>query len=187
MSDLYPNEPPSQASDGVTTDTPPFPEGPVLAPLEDAGAGHVPSPEYIEANFYPPGINDDAAWFAENNATFWRVLYRLRKWCADHGPVNLADGRRVGHFADGTDWDVDAVAEIAPALVSRIALTYDGLPEEIERILSLTTEEVPQVVWTIERTIDKPALNGMIRAGGETAERLKACKTAKARLKVVQP
>ena len=132
----------------------------------------------------PETVVTDAAWFAQHGAEYWKVLYRLREWCKDNGPVTLADGRRVGLFADGVDWDTDAVAEIAPALVSRMAVTFDGTVPEIERALSLVTEEIPQLEFAVKRTIDKAALNGMVRGGGETAERLKACKTEKAKLSV---
>ncbi len=63
-------------------------------------------------------------------------------------------------------------------------MTTIGWYPEIERTLSLVTEQQPDLAFSIKRTLDKPALTGMIRAGGETAERLKACKTEKARLKV---
>ena len=132
----------------------------------------------------PEGIREDAAYFAEHNPIFYKALYRLKNWCAANGPVSLADGRRVGIFADGVDFDTDAVAEIAPALVSHMSVQFEGTQPEIERTLSLVTEELPSLEFSVKRTLDRPALTGMIRAGGETAEKLKACKTEKARLKV---
>lgn len=132
----------------------------------------------------PDGVQADAEWFAKHGTEYWKVLYRLRTFCADNGPVDLPDGRRVGLFADGADWNVDAVAEIAPGLVSRMAVTFDGTVPEVERALSLVTEELPALEFSIKRTLDKPALTGMLRSGSETAERLKACRTDRAKLQV---
>jgi hypothetical protein len=156
-------------------------ETPTSLPLDRAASVDVAD---VALPGVPETLIDDAAYFAENNALFWKAIYRLRSWCAAHGPITLADGRRVGLFASGTDYDADAIAEIAPALVSHMTLALDGTVPEIERAMSLVLEEVPALAWAIKRTIDKPALEGMIREGGETAERLKATKTAKAKLSV---
>ena len=99
-------------------------------------------------------------------------------------PRRTADGRQVGLFADGVEWNTEAVAELVPALVSHMAVTFDGTQPEIERTLSLVTEQQPELAFSLKRTIDKPSLTGMIRAGGPMAEQLKACKTEKAKLSV---
>lgn len=132
----------------------------------------------------PAGIQRDARWFAEDGSEYWKVLYRLRDWCKENGPVTLPDGRRVGLFADGVDWDVEGVAELVPALVSHASVMFEGTRPEIERTLSLVNEQQPELAFTVKHTIDKPALTGMIRAGGPVAEQLKALKTEKAKLQV---
>ena len=132
----------------------------------------------------PDSVQTDAEWFAKHGTEYWKVLHRLREWCASNGPVELPDGRKVGLFADGVEWNVEAVGELVPALVSHMAVTFDGTQPEIERTLSLVTEQQPDLAFSIKRTLDKPALTGMIRAGGEVAEQLKALKTEKAKLSV---
>jgi hypothetical protein len=132
----------------------------------------------------PDSVQADAEWFEENGSEYWKVLYRLRDWCKQNGPVELADGKRVGLFADGVDYDTDAIAELVPALVSRMAVTFDGTVPEIERTLSLVVEEIPGLEFSIKKTIDKPALTGMIRQGGPMADQLAACKTAKSKLSI---
>lgn len=138
----------------------------------------------VAMNGVPDSVQQAAEYFAQHNPNFWKAMYSVRGWCSEHGPIELEDGRKVGIFADGVDYDADAVAEIVPALVSHVSVQFEGTQPEIERTLSLVIEEVPGLEFSIKRTLDKPALTGMLRAGGETAERLKACKTEKARLQV---
>ena len=132
----------------------------------------------------PESIQAAAEWFGAHQSEFWTARRLLLDYCAEHGPITLADGRRVGMFTDGSAWDADAVAEVVPALISRVAVTFEGSQEEAERALSLVTEEIPAMEFAVKRTVDRAAANGMLRVPGETAERLRACRLDKSKLSI---
>ena len=81
--------------------------------------------------------------------------------------------------------DADAVAALNPALISSARVTMEGSVEDILRAVSLVGEECPHVERDpIEMTVDRTEVTRLIRAKGEMAAKLDACRTPRGRLGV---
>lgn len=133
----------------------------------------------------PASIQEDAAYFVANNARWWKTLYRLRAYCSENGPIQLPDGKVVGHFADGFSWDSSAVAQEFPNLITEVEASLVGSKQDVERALSVVLEEVPALrIGAVKHTVDKDAAAGTLRAGGSAAERLKPLRIEKSKLQV---
>lgn len=132
----------------------------------------------------PESIVEDAVYYSEHNGRFWSVLRRLREYTRDQGPIPLPDGRMCGQFADGYSWDSDVVAEVMPQLLTEAAVTYNGPLEQVERVMSLVAEELPDLPFEVKRGVNVSAANGVIRAGGAAAEKLRPARVEKAKLGV---
>lgn len=134
---------------------------------------------------HPESIVDDATWWADHKDRFWKAMFRLRDYTRERGPIQLEDGRLVGQFADGYEWDDAAVAMTFPDLVARTTATIGGSKADVERCLSLLVEEVPTVeIQAIAYDLRRDAVTGVLRAGGEAAERLEALRKEKTKLGV---
>ena len=120
----------------------------------------------------------------ERHATYWKARTLLLNWVGDHGPVQLADGRLCGFMPDGQAWDADGVKEVMPALIKSGDVTFSGSMEQVERLLSMGLEEIPDIAFKVSLTVDATAANAVLRAGGEAAAKLLPYRVAKNKLGV---
>jgi hypothetical protein len=149
--------------------------------------------ELLQSVTEPPDgtVEDVATWYAENfsalkaiASTKYVVERRLRAYYRDHGPIVTPHGT-VTEVPDGYDIDADAVAAINPALISSAKVTMEGGVEAILRAVSLVEEECPQLERDpIAMTVDRTEVARLIRAKGEMAARLDACRKPRGRLGV---
>jgi hypothetical protein len=131
----------------------------------------------------PDSILDDAEYWETHHLAVYRAAARVREWCQDHGPVRLPQGGVVGFFASGVAWDAAAVHVVAPQLISLVKAQVVGTEAQVERALSLVLEEVPEIqVGDIAYTIDRDALNGVMRTPGALRDALEGCREQKSRL-----
>ncbi len=139
----------------------------------------------------PPAgtVEEVAAWYAEHFSALkaiasakYTVERRLRAYYRDHGPITTPHGT-VTEIPDGYDIDADAVAAINPALISSAKVTMEGKVEDILRAASLVEEECPQIERDpIEMVADRTEITRLIRAKGEMAAKLDACRKPRGRL-----
>lgn len=132
----------------------------------------------------PEHIQDCAEQWQEMHGTYWKSRALLLGWVSDHGPIRLSDGRLCGFQPDGFQFDSDAVGREFPALVKNAEVKFEGRRENIERLIEMAVEELPDLDYVAHLTIDATAANAMIRAGGEAAERLLPHRVAKNKLGV---
>jgi hypothetical protein len=147
----------------------------------------------IHAIAEPPdgSIEAVAAWYAEHFSALkavasakYIVERRLRAYYRDFGPIATPHGT-VTEIPDGYDIDADAVAALNPALISSAKVTMEGRVEDIVRAVSLVGEECPQIERDpIEMTVDRTEITRLIRAKGEMAAKLDACRKPRGRLGV---
>jgi hypothetical protein len=132
-----------------------------------------------------------AAWYAQHFSALkavasakYLVERRLRAYYRDHGPIVTPSGT-VTEIPDGYDIDADAVAALNPALISSARVTMEGSVEDILRAVSVVEEECPQIERDpIEMTVDRTEVTRLIRAKGEMAAQLDACRKPRGRLGV---
>lgn len=132
----------------------------------------------------PAHVQEAAERWEEAHRTYWSSRSLLLNWVTDHGPIRLDDGRLCGFQPDGNAWDSDGVAEVMPSLIRAADAKFSGARETIERLLSITLEEFPDIVYEVKLTVDAVAANAVIRAGGEAAEKLLPYRVAKNKLGV---
>lgn len=132
----------------------------------------------------PEHVQEAAEYWQERHATYWRSRALLLSWVIDHGPVRLADGRLCGYQPDGNAWDADGVKDVMPALIKGGEVTFFGTQEQLERLLSIALEEIPDIAFKVTLAVDATAANAVIRAGGEAAEKLLPFRVAKNKLGV---
>jgi hypothetical protein len=132
----------------------------------------------------PELVQESAEYWAENHARYWKSRAIVLAHVGSHGPIRLADGRLLGYQPDGQSWDGDGVAQIMPALIKNAEATFSGGKEQIERLLSIALEELPDVNYAVKLTVDATAANAVVRAGGEAADRLLPFRVAKNKLGV---
>ena len=126
-----------------------------------------------------------AEWYAQHFSALkaiasakYLVERRLRAYYRDHGPIVTPHGT-VTEIPDGYDIDADAVATLNPALISSARVTMEGSVEDILRAVSLVEEECPQIERDpIEMTVDRTEITRLIRAKGEMADKLDACRNS---------
>ena len=149
--------------------------------------------DHIHSIAEPPAgtIEEVAAWYAQHFSALkaiasakYIVERRLRAYYRDHGPIVTACGT-VTEIPDGYDIDADAVAALNPALISSAKVTMEGRVEDILRAVSLVAEERPHIERDpIEMTVDRTEVNRLIRAKGEMAAKLDACRKPRGRIGV---
>src|SRR6266567_6912185 len=149
--------------------------------------------ELLHSIAEPPlgSIEEVAAWYAQNFSALkavasakYLVERQLRSYYRDHGPIVTTCGT-VTELPDGYDIDADAVAALNPALISSAKVTMEGSVEDILRAVSLVEEECPQIERDpIEMTVDRTEVTRLIRAKGEMAAQLDACRKPRGRLGV---
>jgi hypothetical protein len=132
----------------------------------------------------PEHVQEAAEMWQERHRTYWAGRSLLLGWIADHGPIKLADGRLCGFQPDGNAWDADGVKEVMPALIKSGAVTFSGSQEQVERLLSIALEEVPDIDFKVQLSVDATAANAVIRAGGDAAQKLLPHRVAKNKLGV---
>jgi hypothetical protein len=132
----------------------------------------------------PEHVQGCAERWQQMHSEYWRSRSLLLSWVGDKGPIRLSDGRLCGFQPDGQTWDGDGVAVVMPALITKAEATFTSSKEQIERLLSLALEELPDVAWKVTLTVDATAANAVVRAGGEAAEKLLPFRVAKNRLGV---
>jgi hypothetical protein len=134
-------------------------------------------------------VEEVAAWYAQHVTTLkavssakYQAEQRLRAYYRDRGPIATAFGT-VTEIPDGYDIDTDAVAEINPALISSARVSMEGSVEDIVRAVALVEEECPAIERDpIAMTVDRIEVNRLIRARGEMAAKLDACRKPRGRL-----
>jgi hypothetical protein len=147
--------------------------------------------ELLQPIAEPPDgpVEEVASWYAQHfsalkaiASTKYVVERRLRAYYRDHGPIVTSHGT-VTELPDGYDIDADAVAALNPALVSSAKVTMEGSVEDILRAVSLVEEECPQIERDpIAMTVDRTEVTRLIRAKGEMAAKLDACRKPRGRL-----
>ena len=146
----------------------------------EAGKGRGTTNETLSG--VPDHVQAAAEAWEERHREYWRGRSLLLSWVTDHGPVQLADGRLCGFQPDGNAWDADGVKEVMPALIKAGAVTFDGSMEQVERLLSIALEEIPDVNFKVSLSVDAVAANAVIRAGGPAAEKLLPFRVARNKL-----
>jgi hypothetical protein len=123
-----------------------------------------------------------AEWFTEHFEEIKRIrsfLYqtssRLTEWVRESGPQRTAHGL-LEISPKGYLWDAEIIREVMPALLTGGKATFEGNQDQIERILSLVLEEVPEVAYEVKWTVDKYAAAAVIKAGGEAGEKVLAAR-----------
>jgi hypothetical protein len=159
-------------------ETPSLPNGPSAEVPEDAGV------KADGSSGVPDHVQEAAEMWQERHATYWKGRSLLLNWITDHGPVQLSDGRLCGFQPDGNAWDADGVKDVMPALIKAGAVTFDGSMEQVERLLSIALEEIPEINFKVTLSVDATAANAVIRAGGVAAEKLLPFRVAKNKLGV---
>lgn len=127
-----------------------------------------------------------AEWYAENEAlltelvrTVYRAKRHLEGRIKDEGPILTAHGM-LDLEPKGYEWDASGVAAAVPALVKSRSATITGTPADVERALSLVSEDVPSITVTSDAwDIDKLAAARVIARGGPVAEQVEACRVKK--------
>src|SRR5579859_2859406 len=132
----------------------------------------------------PEHVQEAAERWQERHSEYWKGRALLLSWISDHGPVKLADGRLCGYQSDGFQYDADGVREVMPSLIKNGEVTFHGTQEQIERLLSIALEEIPEIVYEVKLTVDATAANAVIRAGGPAADLLLPYRVAKNKLGV---
>lgn len=132
----------------------------------------------------PDHVQAAAEAWEERHREYWKGRAVLLSWIADNGPVQLEDGRLCGFQPDGNAWDADGVKDVMPALIKAGAVTFDGSMEQVERLLSIALEEIPEINFKVTLSVDATAANAVIRAGGPAAEKLLPFRVAKNKLGV---
>jgi hypothetical protein len=132
----------------------------------------------------PEHIQEAAERWQERHSTYWSGRSLLLSWINDHGPIKLADGRLCGFQPDGNSWDADGVAAVMPSLIKSGDVTFHGTQEQVERLLSIALEEIPDIIFEVKLAVDATAANAVIRAGGPAAELLLPHRVSKSKLGV---
>jgi len=148
------------------------PDSPDTVPTADGSPG------------VPEHVREAAEMWEERHRTYWKGRALLLGWITDHGPVKLSDGRLCGFQPDGNAWDADGVKEVMPALIKAGSVTFDGSMEQVERLLSIALEEIPDINFRAQLSVDATAANAVIRAGGEAAEKLLPYRVSRSKLGV---
>lgn len=135
-------------------------------------------------------VHELATWFTPNlqqirdvRKALSYIERRLSDAVRALGPMDV-NGERLELLPDGYQWDDARVVEAMPILVKKSAVTFTGSKTDIERTLSLITEEQPDLSYEIEHTVDHVAATRVINAGGEAAEKLAPLRLRKTRLGV---
>lgn len=139
-------------------------------------------------------VEEVAAWYAQHfpalkaiSSAKYGAERRLRSYYHAHGPIVTPHGT-VTETPDGWDIDAEAVAELCPTLVSSATVTLHGSVEDILHAVSLVEETCPQIERdSIEMAINRTEMNRLIRARGEMADKLDACRRPRGRLSVTSP
>jgi len=132
----------------------------------------------------PDSVQEAAEHWEERHSEYWKSRALLLEWVGINGPVQLEDGRLCGFQPDGNAWDADGVKEVMPALIKSGDVTFSGSQEQVERLLSIAIEEIPDVKFSVKLAVDATAANAVIRAGGEAAGKLLPYRVAKNKLGV---
>jgi hypothetical protein len=132
----------------------------------------------------PEHVQEAAEMWQERHANYWRSRAILLDWVSQNGPVKLADGRLCGYQPDGNSWDAEGVKDVMPSLIKSGDVTFHGSQEQVERLLSIALEEIPDIVFDVKLAVDATAANAVIRAGGPAAELLLPFRVSKSKLGV---
>lgn len=123
-------------------------------------------------------LDDLASWWAEHFEEIKRIrsfLYqtsrRLSDYVREEGPIRTEHGL-VEITPKGYLWDSEIIREVMPALLTGGKVKFEGSLEQIERILSLVLEEVPDAAYEVSWTVDKHAAAAVIKAGGEAGAKV---------------
>jgi hypothetical protein len=106
---------------------------------------------------------------------------RLTDWIRESGPVRTASGL-LEILPDGWDYDADVIRDVMPVLLTGGAVTFKGTQSDVERAISLVTEEIPTLAYSLTWDVDKKAFAAVVKAGGEAAEKILPARKPKGKL-----
>lgn len=122
-------------------------------------------------------LEELAQWYAEHFAEIKQIrsfLYvtskRLTEYVREGGPVNTPSGI-LQIIPEGWIWDTEIIKAVMPVLVTGGKVTFESdRQEQIERILSLVLEELPDIAYEVKWTVDKTAAANVIKQGGAAGD-----------------
>lgn len=112
------------------------------------------------------------------NAKLWDAKRRVESYVRDRTVVETSRGTLEAQSA-GWDWDEQSIAVGFPELVSEAWVRFSGAQKDVERALSIITEDVPALSFEVGQSIDKRTALKRANAGGTVGERLRELRTAK--------
>lgn len=127
-------------------------------------------------------LDELAEWWVAHGSALNSRLYEIRRrvetYVRDRTTVDTPSGRLEAQ-SNGWEWKADDIAAEFPDLVSESVVEFKGTRDQIERVLSLVTEDVPGVDFEVSRTIDTRRAGKYANAGGEMGERLRELRSPK--------
>lgn len=115
---------------------------------------------------------------AQLNRELWQIKQRVEEYVRDQTEVVTPSGTLEAQSA-GWVWDEEVIAKRYPQLIQNRRVTFSGTDDEVERALSLVTEELPTIEFSTSLAIDKRKALKMANAGGSVGEGLRQLRAPK--------